>query len=82
MNKPPNKSQGRTVMTSDFIDVLDGVLRYNDEVWEELKETEEVKAEIACRGEERARRAGVILDITTDGYYTSEKCVPDFLKVK
>ena len=82
MNFPPHKSQGRTVMTSDYVDVVHGVLRYNDEAWEIVKQEEEVKAEITRDGEERARRAGVILDISKDGYFTAEKCIPDFKKVR
>ena len=81
MNKPPNKSQGRGVMTSDFIEVLSGVVRYNDEVWEKIKDQESIKEEVKKVGEERARRAGVILDTSKDGYYTTEKAIPDFLKV-
>jgi hypothetical protein len=81
MNKPPNKSQGRSVMTSDFVEPLGGVVRYNDEVWDEIKEREDIKEEIAKHGEERARRAGAILDTSRDGYYTTEKVIPDFLKV-
>ena len=69
-------------MISDFIDVIDGVVKYNDEAWEEVKQDEEVKEEIARMGEERARRAGVILDASKDGYYTADKCVPDFIKVR
>ena len=81
MNYLPVKSLGRTCMTSDFVNILDGVLRYSDSAWEALKETEEVAAEIKKQGEERARRAGVILDVSQDGYYNSQKCVADFVKV-
>ena len=50
------------------------------------QETEEIKQEIqtlgkGIKGESRARRAGSILDITTDGYYTVNSCLPDFEKV-
>ena len=79
---PPNKSQGRNVMTSDFIEPISGVVRYSDEVWAEIKEREDIKEEIKLLGEERARRAGSILDTSKDGYYTGEKARPDFLKVK
>ena len=81
MNCLPVKSQGRTAMTSDFVTILDGPLRYSDAVWEDLKESEDVKEEIKNYGEERVRRAGVILDVATDGYYNSELCLKDFLKV-
>ena len=69
-------------MTSDYVDVLHGVLRYSDEAWESVKKEEDVKNEIALVGEERARRAGVLLDISKDGYFTVEKCIPDFKKVR
>ena len=82
MNYLPVKSLGRTVMTSDMVTILDGPLEYKTEIWEELKKTEEMKEEIKKKGEARARRAGVILDVATDGYYNSEKCVADFLKVR
>ena len=72
---------GRTVMTSDFVTLLDGPLSYNDSAWDLLKEKAEVKNEIKKQGEDRTRRAGVILDVSTDGYYNSEKCVKDFEKV-
>ena len=81
MNKPPHKSQGRGGMTSDFIEVLGGVVRYNDEAWEKIKDQPEIKIEVAKVGEERVRRAGVILDTSKDGYYTADKAIPDFLKV-
>ena len=42
MNYLPVKSPGRTCMTSDFVTILDGVLRYDDETWDALKEKEEV----------------------------------------
>ena len=82
MNCLPVKSQGRTVMTSDFVTILDGILIYSDKVWEKVKEREEVKEEIKKHGEERARKAGVIPDVATDGYYNSELCLKDFLKVR
>ena len=44
--------------------------------------TPDVVTEIDKIGEERARRAGLILDVSKDGYYTAEKCVPDFIKVR
>ena len=81
MNFLPVKSDGRTAMTSDFVSVLDGILRYNDESWDKLKTSAAVKADIERLGEERARRAGVILDVSQDGYYCSEKCIVDFVKV-
>ena len=82
MNFPPHKSQGMAVMTSDYVDIVHGVLRYSDEAWVEAKEEEEVKAEIAKYGEDRARKAGTVLDTSKDGYFNVEKCIPDFKKVK
>ena len=34
------------------------------------------------KGESRTRRAGSILDITSDGYYKTDRCLADFTKVK
>ena len=82
MNTPPTKSQGRSVMTCDFVEPLGGVVKYNNKAWEVLKESDEVKRDIEKLGEERARRAGVILDASKEGYYTKEKAIPDFLKVR
>ena len=47
---------------------------------------DEVKMDIAdngrgLKGECRSRRAGAILDVSTDGYYNSELCIKDFVKV-
>ena len=77
----PVKSDGRTVMTCDFATILDGILRFSDEAWERAKKDPAIVAQIEQLGEERARRAGAVLDVTNDGYYTNEKCIPDFLKV-
>jgi hypothetical protein len=41
MNYPPPKSQGRTVMTSDFVTLYDGILGYNQEEWDKVKDTEQ-----------------------------------------
>ena len=59
------KSDGRTAMTSDFVTILDGILTYNDEAWDALKDSEIVKNDIEVLGEDRARRAGVILDVSS-----------------
>ena len=82
MNFPPPKSQGRTVMTSDFVTILDGFLSYKEDVWNSLKETPGIKEEISKLGEKRAKKAGSVLDVSSDGYYDAKKCVPDFEKVK
>ena len=37
MNFPPSKSQGRTVMTSDFMEPVNGFLQYDSLIWNELK---------------------------------------------
>ena len=82
MNYLPVKSDGRTVMTADFVTVLDGPLGYNADVWEIVKQRDDMKQKVAKLGEERARRAGSILDVSTDGYYNGNKCREDFLQVK
>ena len=51
-----------------------------------FQNTEEVQQEIqqlggGVKGECRARRAGSILDISSDGYYKTNKCKEDFVKV-
>ena len=55
MNFLPAKSEGRTVMTSDFVNVLDGILRFNDDTWKDEKLRDNMIDQL---GEERARRAG------------------------
>ena len=54
---------------------------YSGILMKQVKQEEEVKAEIAQYGEERARKAGAVLDVSKDGYFNVEKCIPDFLKV-
>ena len=81
MAQLPVKGDGRTVMTSDFVTVIDGIVKYNDAVWDNIKDDPPVKLETEKVGEERARRAGVILDTSKDGYYTTDLCIPDFEKV-
>ena len=81
MNFLPVKGDGRTVMTSDFVTVVDGILRYNDRAWENIRNDPDTAALVKELGEERARSAGVILDSASDGYYTAEKCIPDFVMV-
>ena len=85
MNFPPAKSQGRTVMTSDFVDPIGGFVQYSDEVWSGMIDSEDVQNQIMAngggwKGECRARRAGKILDVRVDGYYDSTSCTPDFVK--
>ena len=81
MNFPPPKSQGRTVMTSDFVTILDGFLSFKDDSWNSLKLTPEYREEISKHGERRAKRGGSVLDVSVDGYYDGKKCIPDFEKV-
>ena len=57
------------------------ILRYTDDALEAAKEDPQSAAQIEEQGEEWARRAGVVLDVSNDGYYTAEKCKKDFLKV-
>ena len=78
----PVKGDGRTVMTCDFATILDGIVEYNDDAWDNIKDDPSVKMEIEKVGEARARRAGVILDTSKDGYYTRDLCIPDFEKVE
>ena len=66
-------------MTSDFLG-KDGILMWNDESWDQVKNDPQVKAEIADRGEFQARKAGAILDIASDRWYVSERCRKDFEK--
>ena len=80
MNTLPVKGVGRTVMTSDFVTVCDGILRYDDDTWESLKKQEDMQDSIKRLDEERVRRAGVILNVSSDGYYNAEKCIPDFAR--
>ena len=77
----PVKGDGRTVMTCDFVTVVDGMVQFNAAKWEMKKEDPEIKKMIEKIGEERARRAGTILDTSNDGYYTTALCIPDFHKV-
>ena len=77
MNFLPVKGDGRTVMTSDFVTVVDG----NDRAWENIRNDPDTAALVKELGEERVHRAGVILDTASDGYYTAEKCIPDFVMV-
>ena len=75
----PVKSMGRVVMTSDFVTVLGAMLQYEDGPWEAVKER--YQELIKSKGEEAARRAGSILDVSKDGYYNTKMCVEDFMKV-
>ena len=77
----PVKGDRRTVMTCDFVTIIDGMVLYSDVVWASIKNNAEVEEEIKQLGEDRARRAGVILDTAKDGYYTADLCIPDFEKV-
>ena len=37
LNFPPAKSQGRTVMTSDFIEPIGGIIEYDETSWKIMK---------------------------------------------
>ena len=51
MNFLPPKSQGMSIMSSDFITPLDdGYLHYNESAWNEIKKSPETKKLIAERG--------------------------------
>ena len=57
---------------------MDGIVKYNDDHRQVVKKKEYFEAEIKRRGEEGARRAGAILDVSVDGYYNTNKCLADF----
>ena len=65
----PIKSDGRTVMTADFVIIVDGIARNNEEVWETLKDDPDIQDEIKDVWDEMTRRAGVILETANDGNY-------------
>jgi len=67
-------------MSSDFVTILDGILSYNDEAWARKKEDPLIKAEIAKYGEYRARKAGLVMQTSVDGYYNNDRCILDFEK--
>ena len=58
---------------------MGGILKYNDESWTAVKGS--YQAEIKSKGEDAARLAGSILDVSKDGYYNTQKCTADFEKV-
>ena len=59
--------------------ILGGILKYDNASWEVQKEN--YQDEIKRRGEEVAKKAGSTLDVSTDGYYNTQKCIADFEKV-
>ena len=78
-NYPPPKSQGSTVMTSDFFSEKDGLVAYSDAAWEIKKREPEIAAEIRKepRREITLRRAGAVLNVSTDGYYERQRFLAD-----
>ena len=58
---------------------MGGILKYNEESWAVAKD--QYRAEIKSKGEEAAKLAGSILDVSKDGYYNTQKCISDFEKV-
>ena len=58
---------------------MGGILKYNDESWSAVKD--HYQAEIQSKGEDAAKLAGSILDVSKDGYYNTQKCTADFEKV-
>ena len=54
-------------------------MKYDDASWEVQKEN--YQDEIKRKGEEVAKKAGSTLDVSTDGYYNTQKCIADFEKV-
>ena len=67
-------------MSSDFVSVLDGMLSYNDEVWDEIKNEEPHKKAEEELGEFKARYAGRLMKHSKDGYYNNKVCLQDFKK--
>ena len=55
------------------------MLRYENKPWENVKD--KYQALIKSKGEEAARKAGSVLDVSKDGYYNTKLCVEDFMKV-
>ena len=78
-NVPPPKSQGISLMSSDFMSPF-GMLEYSDTAWEIVKKDPSVIEEIKLKGEYQARRAGAILQSKRDGYYNRNLCLQDFVK--
>ena len=70
-NFPPPKSHGTTVMTSDFFSEKDGFIAFSDAAWELEKRRPEVAAELAKDPSKELllRRAGSVLNVSSDGYY-------------
>jgi hypothetical protein len=64
-------------MSSDFVSEETGLLRYADAAWEIKKQDPEMQAKIAATSEEAARRAGSVFNVSTEGYYNSEKFLED-----
>ena len=58
------------------------LLRYDSQAWEEIKSEKEVLAVIRRDGEERARRVGSVLDVSTSGYYNNSLFLKDIKKVR
>ena len=79
---PPPKSQGATVMTSDFFSEKDGFLAYSDAAWEIKKREPEIAAALEkdTRKEAFLRRAGSVLNVSTDGYYEGGRFLADIEK--
>ena len=69
-------------MSADFVSQMDGFLAYSGPVWEEEKRKPEVVAELQKdpRRESVLRRAGSVLNISSDGYYNSDLFLKDMDK--
>ena len=81
-NFPPPKGAGVTVMTSDFFSEKDGIVAYDDPVWEVVKRQPEIAAAIAKDPNKEwvLRRAGSVLNVSSDGYYERNRFLADVEK--
>ena len=69
-------------MTSDFVSEKEGFLCYNDSAWELKKRDPDIAEALRAdsRKEPLLRRAGSVLNISTDGYYEQERFLADVNK--
>ena len=81
-NFPPPKSNGSTVMTSDFFTEEGGNLAYDDATWEIEKRKPEIAEALAKDPTKEwvLRRAGSVLNVSVDGYYNQIRFLADVEK--
>ena len=79
--RPPPKSQGATVMTSDFFcEEFGHVILSPEELVVARQDPECGYLFSGSKSEYQDRKAGAILNVSTDGYYNHEACSRDFKK--